>query len=121
MVKKSTFTEVVLTDDILRKPLPLTTVDLQTAGSKLLRISPKKVLDVCAPYSMIHLANSTQRLVDCRAAISARVLVIPSNGNQSVRSSVRLHDSYWEANSRSSLGRIRYRVCELSAFIHALL
>ena len=28
------------------KPLPLTTVDLQKAGSRLLRISPKKVLDV---------------------------------------------------------------------------
>ena len=31
---------------ILRKPLPLTTVDLQKAGSRLLRMSPKKVLDV---------------------------------------------------------------------------
>ena len=29
-----------------RKPLPLTTVDLQKAGSRLLRMSPKKVLDV---------------------------------------------------------------------------
>ena len=28
------------------KPLPLTTVDLQKAGSRLLKISPKKVLDV---------------------------------------------------------------------------
>ena len=33
---------------ILRKPLPLTTVDLQKAGSRLLRMSPKKVLDVSA-------------------------------------------------------------------------
>ena len=29
------------------KPLPLTTVDLQKAGSRLLKISPKRVLDVC--------------------------------------------------------------------------
>lgn len=31
---------------VLRKPLPLTTVELQKAGSRLLRMSPKKVLDV---------------------------------------------------------------------------
>ena len=29
-----------------RKPLPLTTVELQKAGSRLLRLAPKKVLDV---------------------------------------------------------------------------
>jgi DNA topoisomerase-3 len=28
------------------KPLPLTTVELQKAGSRLLRLAPKKVLDV---------------------------------------------------------------------------
>jgi hypothetical protein len=32
-----------------RKPLPLTTVELQKAGSRLLRIGPKKTLDVCNP------------------------------------------------------------------------
>lgn len=31
---------------INRKPLPLTTVELQKAGSRLLRLAPKKVLDV---------------------------------------------------------------------------
>ncbi|THG98415.1 hypothetical protein EW026_g3758, partial [Hermanssonia centrifuga] len=31
---------------IAQKPLPLTTVDLQKAGSRLLKISPKKVLDI---------------------------------------------------------------------------
>jgi DNA topoisomerase-3 len=30
-----------------RKPLPLTTVELQKAGSRLLKMAPKKVLDVC--------------------------------------------------------------------------
>ena len=30
-----------------RKPLPLTTVELQKAGSRLLKLAPKKVLDVC--------------------------------------------------------------------------
>ena len=30
----------------VRKPLPLTTVELQKSGSRLLRLSPKKVLDV---------------------------------------------------------------------------
>lgn len=35
-----------------RKPLPLTTVELQKAGSRLLKLAPKKVLDVCqAPTS----------------------------------------------------------------------
>jgi DNA topoisomerase-3 len=29
-----------------RKPLPLTTVELQKSGSRLLRLSPKKILDV---------------------------------------------------------------------------
>lgn len=29
-----------------RKPLPLTTVELQKAGSRLLRLAPKKILDV---------------------------------------------------------------------------
>jgi DNA topoisomerase III len=31
-----------------RKPLPLTTVELQKAGSRLLKMAPKKVLDVCS-------------------------------------------------------------------------
>lgn len=36
------------------KPLPLTTVDLQKAGSRLLKISPKRVLDVrSASYRFI--------------------------------------------------------------------
>lgn len=30
----------------IRKPLPLTTVELQKAGSRLLHLAPKKVLDV---------------------------------------------------------------------------
>jgi DNA topoisomerase-3 len=31
---------------MLRKPLPLTTVELQKAGSRLLKLAPKAVLDV---------------------------------------------------------------------------
>ena len=43
----TTVTKVVKKTTKKWKPLPLTTVDLQKAGSRLLRISPKKVLDVC--------------------------------------------------------------------------
>lgn len=35
----------------LRKPLPLTTVELQKSGSRLLRLAPKRVLDVSLPLS----------------------------------------------------------------------
>ena len=31
---------------VSRKPLPLTTVELQKSGSRLLKLSPKKILDV---------------------------------------------------------------------------
>ena len=31
---------------VIRKPYSLTTVDLQKAGSRLLRLSPKRILDV---------------------------------------------------------------------------
>lgn len=34
-----------------RKPLPLTTVDLQKAGSRLLKISPKTILDVSSLFT----------------------------------------------------------------------
>jgi DNA topoisomerase-3 len=40
---------LMLANDIFvrfRKPLPLTTVDLQKSGSRLLRLAPKRVLDV---------------------------------------------------------------------------
>lgn len=33
---------------IHRKPYPLTTVELQKAGSRLLHMTPKKVLEVCS-------------------------------------------------------------------------
>ncbi|KAI0755898.1 prokaryotic type I DNA topoisomerase [Irpex lacteus] len=39
-------TRVVHKDTKKWKPLPLTTVDLQKAGSRILKISPKKVLDI---------------------------------------------------------------------------
>ncbi|KAI0675385.1 DNA topoisomerase [Trametes maxima] len=39
-------TKVTMKDTKKWKPLPLTTVDLQKAGSRLLRISPKRVLDI---------------------------------------------------------------------------
>ncbi|KAH9948967.1 DNA topoisomerase [Amylocystis lapponica] len=39
-------TKVTTKDTKKWKPLPLTTVDLQKAGSRLLRISPKQVLDI---------------------------------------------------------------------------
>jgi DNA topoisomerase-3 len=37
---------VIAPADTDRKPLPLTTVDLQQSGSRLLRLTPKQVLDV---------------------------------------------------------------------------
>ncbi|KAI8992952.1 DNA topoisomerase [Trametes punicea] len=39
-------TKVAVKDTKKWKPLPLTTVDLQKAGSRLLKISPKRVLDI---------------------------------------------------------------------------
>ncbi|OSD06958.1 prokaryotic type I DNA topoisomerase [Trametes coccinea BRFM310] len=39
-------TKVTIKDTKKWKPLPLTTVDLQKAGSRLLKISPKRVLDI---------------------------------------------------------------------------
>lgn len=35
-----------LEDEFYRKPLPLTTVELQKSGSRLLKLAPKKILDV---------------------------------------------------------------------------
>jgi len=32
--------------ELYRKPLPLTTVELQKSGSRLLKLAPKKILDV---------------------------------------------------------------------------
>lgn len=48
---------IVLMQCVSRKPLPLTTVDLQKAGSRLLRISPKKILDVCSHILSAPVAN----------------------------------------------------------------
>ena len=42
-----------------RKPLPLTTVEMQKAGSRLLHLSPKQILDVIlAVVPSVFLANS---------------------------------------------------------------
>jgi hypothetical protein len=35
-----------------RKPLPLTTVELQKSGSRLLKLSPKKILDVSSRFTL---------------------------------------------------------------------
>jgi len=42
----ATFLFVIGSHYCTRKPLPLTTVELQKAGSRLLKLAPKKVLDV---------------------------------------------------------------------------
>lgn len=47
--------ETWLTSFAYRKPLPLTTVDLQKSGSRLLHLAPKKVLDVRAIPESEHL------------------------------------------------------------------
>ena len=39
-------TKVIKKDTKKFKPLPLTTVELQKAGSRLLKLAPKKILDV---------------------------------------------------------------------------
>ena len=41
-----------LSDLLSRKPLPLTTVELQKAGSRLLKLAPKRVLDVITPSDL---------------------------------------------------------------------
>lgn len=41
---------MVLTAFQIRKPLPLTTVELQKSGSRLLKLAPKRILDVPNPY-----------------------------------------------------------------------
>jgi hypothetical protein len=48
---------------LFRKPLPLTTVELQQSGSRLLHMAPKKILDV-SPCGM----KEEGRFVDfCRS------------------------------------------------------
>jgi DNA topoisomerase-3 len=42
-----------------RKPLPLTTVELQKTGSRMLKMTPKQILDV----SYIHLSRATSSLI----------------------------------------------------------
>ena len=72
-----------------RKPLPLTTVELQKAGSRLLKLAPKRVLDVSGPVLFVFL-NLDYHLcfLDRRKALSAGIPLIPSDGNRSVRSSI---------------------------------
>lgn len=50
------------TDGHFRKPLPLTTVELQKAGSRLLKLAPKKILDVRRLH-VVHLQWLTVRQV----------------------------------------------------------
>ena len=38
--------------ELHRKPLPLTTVELQKSGSRLLKLAPKKILDVRSRTAM---------------------------------------------------------------------
>lgn len=45
------------TNSIDRKPLPLTTVELQKAGSRLLKLAPKRVLDVCRSVNLVCLVS----------------------------------------------------------------
>ena len=47
-------TFLLFTDAYYRKPLPLTTVELQKAASRLLKMTPKKVLDVSFPLTPAH-------------------------------------------------------------------
>jgi hypothetical protein len=65
-----------------RKPLPLTTVELQKAGSRLLRMAPKKVLDVCFCLlfsSFSAFPKLTDGVKDFREIISARVSFVSAH------------------------------------------
>lgn len=100
--------EYLLTRLIHRKPLPLTTVELQKSGSRLLKLAPKKLLDV----SPLHLRSEPEITCfqDRGEVVPTRVPVLPSHGNRPVRSPVRPHVSYPQANCRPELGRVCYRV-----------
>jgi hypothetical protein len=59
-----------------RKPLPLTTVELQKSGSRLLGLAPKKVLDVsiqptCLVYQTL---TDLDWVIARRKAVPARIL-----------------------------------------------
>ena len=87
---------------IARKPLPLTTVELQKAGSRLLRMTPKKVLDVG-----IRLVASPLKLIPhtgSRTSLPEGFRLLSSYGDRPIRSSVRPHVSYRQTNRRSSMG-----------------
>ena len=77
-----------------RKPLPLTTVELQKAGSRLLKMAPKKVLDVscvaCVKVNLLHSHSSK----DCRKVVPAGLFILPSYWNGSIRLAIRLHGPY---------------------------
>lgn len=47
---------------IQRKPLPLTTVELQKAGSRLLKLAPKAVLDACHTFFVAEPVSHDARL-----------------------------------------------------------
>lgn len=87
---------------ISRKPLPLTTVELQKAGSRLLRMTPKKVLDVG-----IRLVASPLKLIlhiGSRTTVPEGFRLLSSHRDRPIRSSVRPHVSHRQTNSRSSMG-----------------
>ncbi len=87
----------------VRKPLPLTTVELQKAASRLLRLAPKKALDV---RIHIWLRTITNILRDRRKALSARICLLPTHGDGPIRSSIRPYVSHSQANCWSCMGRL---------------
>lgn len=64
------------------KPYPLTTVELQKSGSRLLKLSPKEVLHVSSKfcYGITNLTNS----IDSRKALSEGFSLISAYRNRSV-------------------------------------
>jgi DNA topoisomerase IA len=80
-----------------RKPLPLTTVELQKAGSRLLHLTPKKTLDV-GPLTCFKVCHTHElSYLDCRTSLSTRVHIISTYRNGSIRPSLRFSNSYREA------------------------
>lgn len=66
------------------KPLPLTTVELQQSGSRLLGMPPKRVLEVS------YLTPTIVNIPACREALPEGFPQLPAHGDRPVRPGLRL-------------------------------
>lgn len=70
-----TFCKVI--ESFSRKPLPLTCIELQNSGSRLLGLAPNKILDV-GPCNYIFSGLLTDLFPDRCKAISEGIYIVPS-------------------------------------------